>query len=104
MTGLEQGLTKGHMQNNVKFRFLFLIKNFKNYITLKVESKTVVALDLGGSDDKRADTLGDNRYYLGQWLMDIALVVVMVSWRYAYIKLYHSAYQHICSLLYVKYT
>ena len=55
MTGLEQGLTKGHMQNNVEFRFLFLIKNFKNYITLKVESKTVVALDLGGSDDKRAD-------------------------------------------------
>lgn len=52
----------------------------------------------------QTETLGDNRYYLGQWIMDIALVVVMVSWGYAYIKLYHSAYQHICSLLYVKYT
>lgn len=43
------------MQNNVKFRFLFLIKKFTNHIALKVESKTVVALDLGGSDDKGAD-------------------------------------------------
>ena len=32
--------------------FCFRLKILKNYIALKVESKTVVALDLGGSDDK----------------------------------------------------
>ena len=29
--------------------------------------------------------------------------MVLVSWRCAYIRLYHSAYQNVCSLLFVKY-